>query len=39
MSKKIRPLLDLQDDPYTDYVLMAVGIGASLIALIYLVLV
>ncbi len=38
MPKKTRPSFDLQDDPHTDYALIAAGIGASLIALIYLLL-
>jgi len=38
MAKTTHPRLDLMDDIHTDYLLIATGIGAALIALIYLVL-
>jgi hypothetical protein len=34
-----KPLLDLQPDLRTDYILIAAGIGAALLALLYLLLV
>ncbi len=34
-----QPMFDLKDDPRTDYVLIAGGIAAALLALIYLILI
>lgn len=39
MLKKNQPSFDPKDDLHTDYALMATGIGAALIALIYLLLI
>jgi len=39
MSKKIQPSFDVQDDLRTDYALIATGVGAALVALVYLLLV
>jgi hypothetical protein len=39
MSKKIQTSFDVQDDLRTDYALIATGVGAALVALVYLLLV
>jgi hypothetical protein len=39
MSKKIQTSLDMQDDLRTDYALIATGVAAALVALVYLLLV
>ena len=39
MSKETRTSFDVQDDLRTDYALIATGVGAALIALIYLLLI
>jgi hypothetical protein len=39
MSNKPRNTLDMQDDLRTDYALIATGVGAALVALIYLLLI
>jgi hypothetical protein len=39
MSKKTQPSFDVQDDLRTDYALIATGVGAALVALVYLLLV
>jgi hypothetical protein len=39
MSKQSQTSFDVQDDLRTDYALIATGVGAALIALIYLLLV
>jgi hypothetical protein len=39
MSKQSQTSFDAQDDLRTDYALIATGVGAALIALIYLLLV
>jgi hypothetical protein len=36
LTKTSEPMLDLKDDQKTDHALILVGIGAALIALIYL---
>jgi hypothetical protein len=36
LTKTSEPMLDLKDDHKTDHALILVGIGAALIALIYL---
>jgi ElaB/YqjD/DUF883 family membrane-anchored ribosome-binding protein len=36
MSKKTRSSFDVQDDLRTDYALIAIGVGAAVGALIYL---
>jgi hypothetical protein len=36
MSKKIQTSLDVQDDLRTDYALIATGVAAALVALVYL---
>jgi hypothetical protein len=38
MAQKTYPLSDPMDDIHTDYLLIATGIGAALIAFIYLIL-
>ncbi|MGD0848113.1 hypothetical protein [Bradyrhizobium sp.] len=38
-QKTLRPLLDPKADVSTDYALIATGVGAALIALIYLILI
>ncbi len=38
-EKTHQPMFDLKDDPRTDYVLIASGIAAALLALIYLILI
>jgi len=39
MAKKMQTSLDMQDDLRTDYALIATGVGAALIALVYLLLI
>ncbi|MEY9184212.1 hypothetical protein ABIG06_005801 [Bradyrhizobium sp. USDA 326] len=39
MSKETRTSLDVPDDLRTDYALIATGVGAALVALVYLLLV
>ena len=39
MSKETRTSFDVQDDLCTDYALIATGVGAALVALVYLLLV
>ncbi|MDA9430947.1 group 1 outer membrane protein [Bradyrhizobium sp. CCBAU 51627] len=39
MSKETQTPVDVQDDLRTDYALIATGVGAALIALVYLLLV
>jgi hypothetical protein len=39
MRNKTQTTLDMQDDLRTDYALIATGIGAALVALIYLLLI
>jgi hypothetical protein len=38
-QKTLRPLIDPKADVRTDYALIATGVGAALIALIYLILI
>jgi len=39
MGKEARTSFDVQDDLRTDYALIATGVGAALVALVYLLLV
>jgi hypothetical protein len=39
MSKKIQTSFDVQDELRTDYALIATGVGAALVALVYLLLI
>lgn len=39
MSKKIQTSFDVQDDLGTDYALIATGVAAALVALVYLLIV
>jgi hypothetical protein len=39
MSKKIQTSLDVKDDLRTDFALIATGVGAALVALVYLLLI
>ncbi|GLR88654.1 hypothetical protein GCM10007857_53670 [Bradyrhizobium iriomotense] len=39
MSKKIQTSFDVQDDLRTDYALIATGVAAALVALVYLLIV
>lgn len=39
MTKKTLPSVELPDDLRTDYALIATGVGAALVALIYLLLI
>lgn len=39
MSKETQPSFDVQDDLRTDYALIVTGVGAALVALVYLLLV
>ncbi len=39
MRNEIKTTLDMQDDLRTDYALIATGVGAALLALIYLLLI
>lgn len=39
MSKETQTSFDMQDDLRTDYALIATGVGAALVALVYLLLV
>lgn len=39
MSKKTQSSYDVQDDLRTDYALIVTGVGAALVALVYLLLV
>ncbi|MET4444309.1 hypothetical protein ABIB75_002584 [Bradyrhizobium sp. GM2.2] len=39
MSNKTKASFDVQDDLRTDYALIATGVGAALVALVYLLLV
>ena len=39
MAKKTQNSLDMQDDLRTDYALIATGVGAALVALLYLLLI
>ena len=39
MSKETQNSIDVQDDLRTDYALIATGVGAALVALVYLLLV
>jgi hypothetical protein len=39
MAKKTQTSLDMQDDLRTDYALIATGVGAALVALVYLLLI
>jgi hypothetical protein len=39
MSKETRTSFDVQDDLRTDYALIATGVGAALVALVYLLLI
>jgi hypothetical protein len=39
MANKIHSSLDMQDDLRTDYALIATGVGAALVALVYLLLI
>jgi hypothetical protein len=39
MAKKTQTSFDMQDDLRTDYALIATGVGAALVALVYLLLI
>ena len=39
MANKMQTAFDMQDDLRTDYALIATGVGAALVALVYLLLV
>jgi hypothetical protein len=39
MTNKIQASRDMQDDLRTDYALIATGVGAALVALVYLLLI